>query len=48
MSTTATPAFDLDVPLHAPELYQPERNASSVETLADIGPAEIEIGRAHV
>lgn len=49
MSATTAPAvtFDRSVELHVPELYQPDQNAKSVETLADIGPGEIAFYRQH-
>lgn len=46
-TTTPTPTFDRSVELHAPELYQPDQDARSVETLADIGPAEVAFYREH-
>ena len=39
--------FDLGAELHSPDLYHPTSEASQVETLADIGPAEIEFYREN-
>lgn len=47
MSTTVDTHFDPGSEMHAPELYQPAQLASGVETLADIGPAEIAFYREH-
>lgn len=41
------PVFDEGSELHAPELYRPTSEAWQVETLADIGPAEIEFYREN-
>lgn len=47
--TSAAPAADIDfgAELHDPALYQPGANAHAVETLADIGPAEIAFYQEH-
>jgi phytanoyl-CoA hydroxylase len=47
MSTTVDTNFDPGSDMHAPELYQPANTAFGVETLADIGPAEIAFYREH-
>lgn len=39
--------FDEGAELHDPNLYRPTSEASQVETLADIGPAEIAFYREH-
>ncbi|MCF3649908.1 phytanoyl-CoA dioxygenase family protein [Synoicihabitans lomoniglobus] len=55
-STSSAPAtvvgsdgtrFDEGAELHAPELYRPTSTAPQVDTLADIGPAEIAFYREH-
>ncbi len=43
----SNPRFDPGAELHSPDLYRPTSEAFQVETLADVGPAEIAFYRAN-